>query len=106
MWQTVDEESKRKGTLGAKLQAASKEERIHIWEKHFQNLLGKFFKVTDKPITKINYQRDIKLGQFTQGELDIVLTKIKNRKYHKTYRKQRNSMAYCSDTAMLYIIRT
>ena len=28
----------------------------------------------------IDYQIDIKLGQFTQEELDVVLTKIKNRK--------------------------
>ena len=28
----------------------------------------------------INDQQDIKLGQFTQEELDVVLTKIKNRK--------------------------
>ena len=28
----------------------------------------------------INYQLDIKLGQFTQGKLDIVLIKIENKK--------------------------
>ena len=28
----------------------------------------------------VNNQLDIKVGQFTQEELDIVLTKIKNRK--------------------------
>ena len=38
-------------------------------------------KVRDKPITKIiDCQLNIKLGQFTQEELDVVLTKIKNRK--------------------------
>ena len=37
--------------------------------------------VTDKPITKIiNSKLDIKLGQFTEEDLNIVLTKIKNRK--------------------------
>ena len=35
----------------------------------------------DEPITKIvSNQLDIKLGQFTQEELDSVLRKIKNRK--------------------------
>ena len=35
----------------------------------------------DKPIMKIiDNQLDIKLGWFTEGELDVVLTKIKNRK--------------------------
>ena len=43
-------------------------------------MLGKSPKVTDKPITKINNQRDIKVGQFSQKELDVALTKIKNRK--------------------------
>ena len=52
-----------------------------MWKEHFKNLLGKSPKVTDKPITKFIYNKlDIKLGQFTQEELYIVLTKIKNRK--------------------------
>ena len=52
-----------------------------MWKEHFKNLLQKSPKVTDKPIIKIvNNQFDIKLGQFTQEELDVVLTKIKNRK--------------------------
>ena len=51
-----------------------------MWKEHFKNLLGKSPKVTDKPIMKIiNSQLDIELGQFTQ-ELNIVITKIKNRK--------------------------
>ena len=38
-------------------------------------------KVTNEPITKIlSNQFDLKLGQFTQKELDLVLRKIKNRK--------------------------
>ena len=52
-----------------------------MWKEHFKNLLGKYPKVTDKPIMKIIHnQLDIKLRQFTQEEFDIVLTKIKNRK--------------------------
>ena len=51
-----------------------------MWKEHFKNLLGNSPKITDKPIKKIiNNQQDIKLGQFAP-ELDIVLTKIKNRK--------------------------
>ena len=34
--------------------------------------------ITDKPITKIiNNPQDIKLGQFTQGEFDVVQRKIR-----------------------------
>ena len=73
----------RKRTARAKLKAVSQEERIHLWKQHFKNLPGKFSKVTDEPITKIiDNQLDIK--QFTQ-ELDVVLTKIKNRKAANFY---------------------
>ena len=67
--------------MRAKLKAACQEERIHLWKQHFKNLLGKSPEVTDEPIAKIIcYQLDIKLGQFTLEELDVVLTKIKSRK--------------------------
>ena len=50
-------------------------------KKHLKNLLENSPKVTDKANTKIiNNQLDIKLGQFTQEELDVVLTKIRSRK--------------------------
>ena len=50
-----------------------------MWKEHLKNLSGKSTKVTDKPITKINNQLDIKLGQFTQGELGVIRTKVKSR---------------------------
>ena len=63
------------------MKAASQEERIHQWKQHFENFLGKPPKVTHEPTTKIiSNQLDMKLGQFTQEELDSVLRKIKNRK--------------------------
>ena len=75
-WQTVNEASKRKSISRIKLKAATQEERIHLWKEHFKNLFGKTPKVTDKRIMKIiNDQLDIKLGQFMQEELDVVLTK-------------------------------
>ena len=48
--------------------------------------------------------QSIKLGQFTQEELDSVLRKIKNMKAAgldeilQKYGKQMNSTTYCSDT--------
>ena len=52
-----------------------------MWKEHFKNLLGNSPKVTNKPVKKIvNTQLDIKLGKFTQEELDVVLAKIKKRK--------------------------
>ena len=43
-------------------------------------ILGNPPKVTHEPITRINSkQLDIKLGQFTQEELDSVLIEIENR---------------------------
>ena len=73
--------SKRKSTVKAKLKAANQQGRIKLWKQHFENLLGNPPKVTHEPITRIiSKQLDIKLGPFTQDELDSVLGKIKNRK--------------------------
>ena len=80
-WQTINEVSQRKSTTKAKLKAANQQERIKLWKQHFENLLGNLLKVTHEPITRIiSKQLDIKLGPFTQEELDSVLRKIKNRK--------------------------
>ena len=76
-WQTVNEVSRRKSTAKAKLKATSQEERIHLWKQHFENLLGKLPKVTPEPITRIISKKlKIKLGQFTQEELDEEKLKI------------------------------
>ena len=111
--QTVHEVSKRKSTAKAKLKATNQEERIHLWKQHFENLLGKPPKFTHGPTTKIICnQLDIKLGQFTQEELDSVLRKIKNRKaagldeIPQKYGRPCNSTTHCSDTVMLYIMKT
>ena len=40
-WQTVNEVSKGKSRSRYELKATSQEERIHLWKKHFKNLLGK-----------------------------------------------------------------
>ena len=80
-WQTINKVSKRKSTTKAKLKAANQQERIKLWKQHFENLLGKSPKVTHEPITRIiRKELDIKLGPFTQEELDSVLKEIKNRK--------------------------
>ena len=79
--QIINEVSRRKSTAKAILKAANQQERIKLWKQHFENLLGNPPKVTHEPITRIiSKQLDIKLGPFTQEELDSVLRKIKNRK--------------------------
>ena len=76
-WQTINEVSRRKNTAKAKLKAANQQERIKLWKQHFENLLGNPPKITHEPITRIiSKQLDIKLGPFTQEELDSVLRKI------------------------------
>ena len=51
--------------------------RIKQWKQHFENLIGNPPKITHEPITRIiSKQLDIKLGPFTQEELDSVLRKI------------------------------
>ena len=80
-WQTINEVSRRKNTAKAKLKAANQQERIKLWKQHFENLLGNPPKITHEPITrKISKQLDIKLGPFTQEEIDSVLRKIENMK--------------------------
>ena len=71
--------SRRKSTAKAKLKTTSQEERIQQWKQHFENLLRNPPKVTHEPITR-SKQFDIKLGSFTQEELDSVQRKNKNRK--------------------------
>ena len=64
-WQTINEVSRRGSTAKAKLKAAS-QERVKLWEQHFQNLLGNPPKITDEPITRIiSKQLDVKLGPFS-----------------------------------------
>ena len=78
--QTINE-VRRKNTAKIKLNAANQQERMKLWKQHFENLLGNPPKITHEPITRIiSKQLDIKLGPFTQEELDSVLRKIKNRK--------------------------
>ena len=40
-WQTINEVSRRKSTAKAKLKAANQQERIKLWQQHFESLLGK-----------------------------------------------------------------
>ena len=105
--------SRKKRTAKAKLKATSQQERIQLRKQHFKNLLGNPLKVTHESIMRIiSKQLDIKLGQFTQEDLDSLLRKIKNRKatglmkYPKKYGRSGNLMTYCSDTVMPYIIKT
>ena len=80
-WQTINEVSRIKSTVKAKLKAANQQERIKLWKQHFENLQGNPQKVTHESITRIiSKQLDIKLGPFTQEELDSVFRKIKIRK--------------------------
>ena len=73
-WQTINEGSKRKSTAKDKLKSTNQKERIKLRKQHFENLYGNLPKVTHEPITRIiSKQFDIKLGPFTQEELDSVL---------------------------------
>ena len=112
-WQTISEVSRRKSTAKAKLKATSQQDRIHMWKQHFENLLGNPPGVTHEPITRIiSKQLGIKLGPFTQEELDSVLIKIKNRKAAGLDEilallcgRSEDLTTYCSDTVKLYIIK-
>ena len=77
----INKVSRRKSITKAKLKATNQQERIKLQKQHFKKLLRNPPKVTHEPFTRIiSKQLDIKLGPFTQEELDSVLRKIKNRK--------------------------
>ena len=69
-----------KWVKGAKLKAASQEERIQTWKEHSMNLLGNSPTVTENPITKIiNHKQDITLGQFAEQNNPVKTNHIKAR---------------------------
>ena len=112
-WQTINEVSRRKNTAKAKLNTANQQERINLWQQHFENLLGNPPKITHEPITRIICkQLDIKLGPFTQEEVESVPEKLKIGKlqgwtrFPQKYGRPVNSTTYCSDTATQYTIKT
>ena len=73
-WQMVNEVSRKKSTVKAKLKVTNQHEQIHLWKQHFKNILGNPLKVTHQAITRIiSKQLNI-----MQEELDSVLRKIKN----------------------------
>jgi len=82
--------SVRKSTCKSKLKAASQAERLIKWQAHFQKLLTYLIlvKVSDNEIEK-KYPLNIKLGNFTPDELDIVLNILNIPKIKKsTVRRQ------------------
>ena len=83
-----------------------------MWKEQFKNLLGKSPKFTDNPITKIiNNRLDIKQGEFSQEDLNVVQIKSKIEKlpvlmkYPQKYQRKVNSMTYYFDTAPPFIRR-
>ena len=70
--------SKRKSIAKAKLKATSQQERIQLWKQRiYSETLRKLQWTNHENLSKTV---DIKLGPFTQEELDLILRKIKNRK--------------------------
>ena len=69
-WKTVNEISGRKSANTAKLKASSEEERLKLWKKHFEDLLGTPPKIKDTPITPVvSTLLNIKTGRFEMKEL-------------------------------------
>ena len=71
----------RKKTNKAKLKANNQHERLDKWKKHFFDLLWKTSTVSSEPIkTIIGENLQIKLGNFTEAELCLVLKNLKSNK--------------------------
>ena len=90
--------------MGAKLKAAHQEERLKNG-RTFLELLGSLHEITNIPTKEIiNGQLDIKFGQFTKGELNILLKeKLKaeklqaSTKYLQKFGRQENLTTYFFD---------
>ena len=67
-----NEVSRRKSTSRSKLKATSQEERHWKWKEHFKHRLRNPPKITDNPTEKIINSQQIKLGHFTERELDAI----------------------------------
>ena len=73
--------AEEKTTNKAKLKVGNNEERVKIWQKHFQGLYGKPPDILNKPTEKIvDGQLDIKTEPFTMKELKEAISKTKNKK--------------------------
>ena len=80
-WKTVNKIRGRKSGNRAKLKASSQKERVKLWEKHFQDLLGKPPQISDEEITSfITEELKIKKGLFTMDELQMAVNSMKNAK--------------------------
>ena len=77
----VNEESGRKGISREKLKAAYEEERHLKWKEDFMNHSGNLPEITDQSIRKsVNGWQGVKLGQFTEEELNTIFRKLKTEK--------------------------
>ena len=82
-WKIVNEISGRKNSNKSKLKARNEEERVKLWQTHFEDLLGKPHKPTNNGndhCKTIFHKLYIKIGPFTTNEIYIAIKNIKNGK--------------------------
>ena len=80
-WKTVNEISGRRSANTAKLKATSEEERLKLWKKHFQDLLGSSPKIKESTITPVVATvLNIKTGLFEMRELVKAQKQVRNGK--------------------------
>ena len=82
-WKIVNEVSGRKNSCRSKIKGKNNEERVKLWQKHFQDLLGKPTKINEneEEISQIvNSELDIKKGLFTPDEIIIAVRSIQHGK--------------------------
>ena len=83
---TISDIGGRKRSSHAKLKASSQSERLHFgrntleWKEHFANLLVKAPVTNDQPVHQItDTELPVKKGIFSEGKLEAVLNKLKNK---------------------------
>ena len=77
---TISDIGGHKRSSHAKLKASSQSERLHKWKEHFANLLVKAPVTNDQPVHQItDTELPVKKGIFSEGKLEAVLNKLKNK---------------------------
>ena len=80
-WSTINRITGRKKSNKSRLKAKDDEERLKLWKEHFKNLLGKHpVTIPSEMIKIVDETLPIKIGPFTENELQSVIKAIKNKK--------------------------
>ena len=80
VWATVNEVTGRKKSNEGRIRANSPEERLKLWENHFEQLLGQPPALKDQPIERVFNTLPIETGDFMADKLQKSINASQNNK--------------------------